>query len=91
MSFLAWIVVGLVAGFLAKVVMPGTKDEPSGFLGTMFLGIVGAVLGGWIWNFVLNHPGANGVDMGSIFVAFIGSIVVIGVLRMFDRGRTSLQ
>lgn len=89
MNWLAWIVVGLVAGFLAKLVMPGSRDEPSGFLGTMLLGIVGAVLGGWVWNLILNRPGATGVDIGSIFVAFIGSIIVIGLLRMFDRGRTA--
>ncbi len=85
MSWIAWIVVGLVAGFLAKLVMPGTRDEPSGFLGTLILGIVGAVLGGWIWNLVLNRPGATGIDIGSIFVAFVGSIILIGLLRLFDR------
>ena len=89
MSWIAWIIVGLVAGFLAKLVMPGTKDEPSGFLGTMLLGIVGAVLGGWVWNLALNRPGASGVDVGSIFVAFVGSCILIGILRLFDRGRTS--
>ena len=45
--FTAALLVGLVAGMLAKWVMPGTKDEPSGFLGTTLLGIVGAVIGGW--------------------------------------------
>jgi uncharacterized membrane protein YeaQ/YmgE (transglycosylase-associated protein family) len=85
MSWIAWIIVGLVAGFLAKLIMPGTRDEPSGFLGTLILGIVGAVLGGWIWNLVLNRPGATGIDIGSIFVAFIGSCILIGLLRLFDR------
>ena len=47
MGLLSWIIVGLIAGFLAKFVMPGTRDEPGGFLGTMLLGIVGAVVGGW--------------------------------------------
>lgn len=89
MSFLAWIIVGLVAGFLAKLVMPGTRDEPGGFIGTMILGIVGAVIGGWVWNLVLNRPGAQGVDIGSIFVAFVGACIVIGVLRLFDRRSTS--
>ena len=89
MSWIAWIIVGLVAGFLAKLVMPGTKDEPSGFLGTMLLGIVGAVLGGWVWNLALNRPGASGVDVGSIFVAFVGSCILIGILRLFDGRRTS--
>ena len=89
MSWLAWIVVGLIAGFLAKLVMPGTKDEPSGFLGTMLLGIVGAVVGGWCWNLFLNRPGATGVDIGSIVVAFVGSCLVIGLMRLFDRRTTT--
>jgi uncharacterized membrane protein YeaQ/YmgE (transglycosylase-associated protein family) len=87
MDWIAWIVVGLVAGFLAKLVMPGTRDEPSGFLGTLLLGIVGAVIGGWIWN-MFSKPGATGIDIGSIFVAFVGSCILIGLLRLFDRGRT---
>jgi len=85
MGLLAWIIVGLIAGFLAKWVMPGTRDEPSGFLGTMLLGIVGAVIGGWVWNLFLNRPGATGVDIGSIIVALIGSCIVIGLMRFFDR------
>ena len=89
MGILAWIVVGVVAGFLAKMVMPGTRDEPGGFLGTMLLGIVGAVIGGWVWNLVLGKPGATGIDIGSIFVAFVGSVIVISVLRLFDRKRMS--
>lgn len=82
MSILAWIIVGLIAGFLAKVVMPGYRNEPSGFLGTMLLGIVGAVVGGWIWNAAFHQAGATGIDIGSIFVAFIGSVIVIGIMRL---------
>ena len=89
MSILAWIIVGVVAGFLAKLVMPGTRDEPSGFLGTMLLGIVGAVIGGWVWNLFLNRQGATGIDIGSIFVAFVGSCIVIGLMRLFGRRTTT--
>ena len=85
MGIIAYIIVGLIAGFLAKMIMPGTRDEPSGFLGTMLLGIVGAVVGGWTWNIFLNRPGATGVDAGSILVAFVGSCIVIGLLRLFSR------
>jgi len=85
MDILAYIVVGLIAGFLAKLMMPGTRNEPGGFLGTMLLGIVGAVIGGWTWNIVLNRPGATGINAGSIFVAFVGSCIVIGLLRLFNR------
>ena len=85
MGLLAWIIVGVIAGFLAKFVMPGTRDEPSGFLGTMLLGIVGAVVGGWVWNLFLNRPGATGIDLGSIVVALVGACIVIGLMRLFDR------
>ena len=89
MSIIAYIIVGLIAGFLAKMVMPGTRDEPSGFLMTMVLGIVGAVLGGWVWNLVLNQPTSMAVSIGSILVAFVGSCIVIGVMRLFTHGRTA--
>lgn len=85
MGLLTWIVVGLIAGLLAKVVMPGTADEPGGLLGTIILGIVGAVIGGWVWNLVLGKPGATGFDIGSLFVALVGSCLVIGILRLFNR------
>jgi uncharacterized membrane protein YeaQ/YmgE (transglycosylase-associated protein family) len=87
MSWIAWIVVGLVAGFLARLLMPGTRDEPSGWLGTMLLGIGGAVLGGWVWNLLLNRSGATGIDIGSIFVALVGACLLIALLRLFDRRR----
>jgi uncharacterized membrane protein YeaQ/YmgE (transglycosylase-associated protein family) len=89
MSWIAWIIVGLVAGFLAKLIMPGTRDEPAGFLGTMLLGIVGAVIGGWIWNIAFSAPGANGINWPSILIAFIGSCIVIGLMRLFDRRSTT--
>ena len=88
MSILAWIIVGLIAGFLAKLVMPGEEHEPGGFIGTMLLGIVGAVIGGWVWNLLLGREGATRIDIASIFVAFVGSMIVIGLLRLFTRNRT---
>ena len=85
MSWIAWIVVGLVAGLIARMVMPGAADEPRGWFGTLLLGIVGAVLGGWVWNLALNRPGATGIDLGSIFVAVVGSCLFIALLRLFHR------
>jgi uncharacterized membrane protein YeaQ/YmgE (transglycosylase-associated protein family) len=75
MSFLAWIVVGLISGWLAKMVVPGR--EPGGFFATTAIGVVGAILGGWIWNLMFNAPGATGVNIGSIFVAFVGAVVLL--------------
>jgi uncharacterized membrane protein YeaQ/YmgE (transglycosylase-associated protein family) len=88
MSFLAYIIVGLLAGVLAKMVMPGTRNEPSGFLGTILLGIVGAVVGGWTWSLLFGGAGATGVNIASIFVALLGSCIVIGLLRLFSRTRS---
>jgi len=85
MGWLAWILVGLVAGVIAKMVMPGVRDEPSGMIGTILLGIVGAVVGGWVWTLALGSGGVNGFNLGSLFVAFVGSCIVIGIMRLFDR------
>jgi uncharacterized membrane protein YeaQ/YmgE (transglycosylase-associated protein family) len=88
MGIIAWIVVGLIAGFLAKMAMPGTADEPSGWIGTMFLGIVGAVVGGWVWNIFGAH-GSMGINIGSIVVAFVGSCILIALLRLFSGRRAA--
>jgi uncharacterized membrane protein YeaQ/YmgE (transglycosylase-associated protein family) len=78
MSILAWIVVGIVAGFLAKSVLPG--KAPGGITGDLIVGVVGAVLGGWIMNF-FGSAGATGINVWSIFVAFIGASVLLCILR----------
>jgi uncharacterized membrane protein YeaQ/YmgE (transglycosylase-associated protein family) len=78
MSILAWIVIGLVAGWLARLAVPGR--EPGGFVATMVIGIVGAVVGGWIWN-AFHRTGVTGLDLGSILVAFVGAVVVLVVFN----------
>jgi uncharacterized membrane protein YeaQ/YmgE (transglycosylase-associated protein family) len=75
LSIVSWIVVGLIAGALAKMVVPGR--EPSGFLATTAIGLVGAVVGGFIWNMLFNSAGATGLNPGSILVAFIGAVVLL--------------
>ena len=85
MGFLAWIVVGIIAGFLAKMIMPGSRAEPGGFLGTMLLGIVGAVLGGWGASLLFNEPGATGINIWSVLVATIGACIALALARMFSR------
>jgi len=77
-SVLAWIVVGVIAGFLAKAVVPG--EGPGGVLGDLVVGIVGALIGGWIMN-SFGNPGATGLNLWSIFVAFLGAVVLLFVLR----------
>jgi uncharacterized membrane protein YeaQ/YmgE (transglycosylase-associated protein family) len=85
MSWIAWIVVGIIAGLLAKMAMPGSANEPGGWIGTALLGIVGAVVGGWASSLLFGGGGASGINIPSIIVAFIGSCIVIGLLRLFSR------
>jgi uncharacterized membrane protein YeaQ/YmgE (transglycosylase-associated protein family) len=73
MSFLAWIVLGLIAGFIASKIVNKTGE---GVLMDIVLGIIGAVVGGWLFN-TFGHMGVTGVNLYSILVAVIGAIVVL--------------
>ena len=83
MSILAWLVVGLIAGFLASKVINKTGE---GLVMDIVLGVVGAVVGGFIFN-MLGASGATGINLYSIFVAFIGAVVVLMIYHMVVRRR----
>jgi len=85
MGFLAWLIVGLVAGVLAKAIMPGSSKEPSGWIMTIVLGIVGAFVGGWLGSAIFNVA-PNNMIMQIVF-ATVGALVIIGVLRMLSGRR----
>jgi uncharacterized membrane protein YeaQ/YmgE (transglycosylase-associated protein family) len=74
MSIIAWIILGLIAGWLAKLAVPG--PEPGGFIATTAIGVVGAIVGGWLFT-LFGGGGVNGVNIPSIFVAFIGAVVFL--------------
>lgn len=80
-GLLAWLIVGLIAGFLASVVMRGGGY---GIIGDIIVGIVGAFIGGLLTN--LLAPDANFGFWGSIVIAFIGACVLIAILRAVSRG-----
>ena len=80
MDVLYWIVVGLIAGWLAGQVM---KGGGYGVLADIVLGILGAVLGGWIFGQL--GVSAGGGMIGSIIVAFIGAVVLIAITRVLKR------
>src|ERR1700728_2045847 len=82
MSILAWLVVGLIAGFLAKSVVPG--EGPGGVIGDLVVGVIGALLGGWIFG-LLGHSGVSGINIYSILVALVGAVVLLGILRLVTR------
>jgi uncharacterized membrane protein YeaQ/YmgE (transglycosylase-associated protein family) len=84
MDLLTWCIVGLVAGVLASLVMGGTGF---GIIGDIIIGIVGAFVGGWLFR-SLGVTSPMGGLAGVIFVAFIGAIVLIFVLRLIRGSRT---
>ena len=84
-----WLVVGLIAGFLASLVMRGGGY---GIVGDIIVGIIGAFIGGWL--FSLLGIGAGGF-IGSIIIAFIGACILIAILRLVSgsyggRGRRTM-
>jgi uncharacterized membrane protein YeaQ/YmgE (transglycosylase-associated protein family) len=82
MGILSWIVFGLIAGAVAKFLMPG--DDPGGIIVTILLGIVGAVLGGFIASY-LGFGGASAFDLRSFLVAIGGAILLLLGYRMIRR------
>ena len=83
MSILAWLVVGLIAGFLASKVV---NKSGSGLVLDIVLGIVGAMVGGFLFN-MLGASGASGINLYSIFVAFIGSVIILALYHAVVRRR----
>ena len=75
MSFLAWIVLGLISGFIASKIV---NKSGSGTIMDIVLGIVGAVVGGWLFNTV-GHIGVTGVNLYSILVAVVGAVIVLTI------------
>jgi uncharacterized membrane protein YeaQ/YmgE (transglycosylase-associated protein family) len=85
MGIISWIVVGLIAGLLAKVLLPG--DDPGGLIITTLIGMAGAVVGGVLIG-VLGGAGATGFNVWSIVVATLGAVVLLFVYRLITGGRS---
>lgn len=81
MSFLAWIVLGLIAGFIGSKIV---NHQGEGIFLDIILGIVGAIVGGWIFSAVGGHA-VSGVNLYSLLVAVVGSIVVLFVWHWLIR------
>lgn len=79
MGILAWIVFGLIAGVIAKLIMPG--KDPGGFIVTILLGVAGALVGGFIGS-ALGFGGVEGFDFGSFLIAVLGAILLLVIYRM---------
>ncbi|WP_072568716.1 MULTISPECIES: GlsB/YeaQ/YmgE family stress response membrane protein [unclassified Enterobacter] len=84
MGIIAWIIFGLIAGVIAKLIMPGR--DGGGFILTCILGVVGAVVGGWLATMFGFGGDVTGFDLHSFLVAVVGAIVVLALFRLLRRG-----
>ena len=85
MGIIAWIVVGLIAGALAKLILPG--DDPGGIIVTILIGIAGAFVGGFVFS-LFGGAGVSGFNIWSILVATVGAIILLLIYRLVA-GRTT--
>ena len=83
MGILSWILMGLLAGALAKFFLPG--KDPGGCIITILIGIAGALLGGFIATY-LGYGGISGFDIRSFVIATVGAFLLLIVLRLFRGG-----
>ncbi|MDQ6670074.1 MAG: GlsB/YeaQ/YmgE family stress response membrane protein [Chloroflexota bacterium] len=86
MSIIAWIVLGLIAGWLAGTLMKGSGY---GIVGDIVLGILGAIVGGWLTGVLLGRDLMTGFNIESLIVAVIGAVVLIAISRLFTGRRAS--
>ena len=84
MGVISWIVVGLIAGLLAKLLMPG--DDPGGLIITTILGMAGALVGGFLVG-LLGGVGVTGFNIWSVLVATLGAVILLAVYRALLGGR----
>ena len=82
MGILSWIIFGLIAGALAKLLMPG--KDPGGIFVTVIIGIVGAIVGGFIGT-QLGFGGISGFDIRSFLVAIVGAMLLLFGYRLVKR------
>ena len=85
-GIIGWIVVGLIAGVLAKLIMPG--KDPGGIIVTILIGIAGALIGGFLAGALFDaHPLDDFFDISTWLTAIVGSIILLGIYRLVvDRG-----
>jgi uncharacterized membrane protein YeaQ/YmgE (transglycosylase-associated protein family) len=89
LAIIGWIVFGLIAGLIAKAIMPG--KDPGGFIITTLLGIVGAVIGGWVGHMLFGTGSITGSDVNSpglivsLVLSVVGAIIVLAVYRLIAR------
>jgi uncharacterized membrane protein YeaQ/YmgE (transglycosylase-associated protein family) len=82
MGIISWIFLGLIAGALAKFLVPG--KDPGGFIVTILIGIVGAILGGFLGSFI-GLGRVESFDIGGLIIATLGAIILLVLYRLFQK------
>ncbi|MER5741456.1 MULTISPECIES: GlsB/YeaQ/YmgE family stress response membrane protein [unclassified Streptomyces] len=86
MGIIAWILIGLLAGLIAKALMPG--KDPGGIIITMLIGIAGGLLGGWLGKVIFGVDSIDGFfDLSTWIAAIVGSMILLGLYRLISGGR----
>jgi uncharacterized membrane protein YeaQ/YmgE (transglycosylase-associated protein family) len=83
MGIFATIVVGLIAGFLAHLLM----KTRTGLIADLVMGVIGGFVGGWLSSLLLGGNLMSGINLTSILVALVGAVIVIAIYRLVTRGR----
>ncbi|MFF8387786.1 GlsB/YeaQ/YmgE family stress response membrane protein [Streptomyces kanasensis] len=88
MGIIAWILIGLAAGLIAKALMPGR--DPGGLLITMLIGIAGGLLGGWLGKVLFGVDSIDGFfDLSTWVAAVVGSVILLAVYRVLTGARST--
>lgn len=85
MGFLGWIVLGLIAGAIAKAILPG--EQGGGWLATLLLGVVGAVLGGWIGSLIFGVGIEEFWSLSTWVLAIVGALIVLVIWGAITKNR----
>jgi uncharacterized membrane protein YeaQ/YmgE (transglycosylase-associated protein family) len=83
MSIIAWIVVGLIAGWLAHLIMGGR----GGIVGDLILGIIGAIVGGFVMGLLTGYDYTTGINIPTILVSVLGAVIVLAIYRAINHER----
>ncbi|MFD1713337.1 GlsB/YeaQ/YmgE family stress response membrane protein [Amnibacterium flavum] len=87
MGFFAFLILGLLAGAIAKLILPGRQG--GGWLATLVLGVIGALLGGWLGGLLFNAPLENFFDLSTWIVAIVGALIVLVIWGLITGRRSS--
>ncbi len=85
MGFIGFVVLGLIAGAIAKMILPGKQG--GGWFATLILGVIGAVVGGWVGSLIFNKPLSDFWSLWTWVMAIVGSLIVLLVWGLLTKNR----